>query len=132
AATPDENFADAQRLAKLFHTIATCPKPTVARVQGGAYGGGLGLIAACDYALGTNTAAFCISEVRLGLIPSAIAPYLLKAIGERNATRYFLTAERIDAATAERIGLLHEVVALPHLDERLQEITSALLAGAPR
>lgn len=131
AASPAENVADARRLAQLFQTVATCPKPTIARVQGGAYGGGVGLIAACDFALGSNVAAFCISEVRLGLIPATIAPYVLRAIGERNARRYFLTAERIDAATAQRIGLLHEVVGLEHLDDRLQEITSALLAGAP-
>src|SRR5579875_2181891 len=131
AATPEQNFADAQRLARLFHLIATCPKPTVARVQGGAYGGGVGLIAACDYALGSSNGGFCISEVRLGLIPAVIAPYVLRAIGQRNASRYFLTAERFDAQTAHRLGLLHEIVAPSHLDERLQEITSALLAGAP-
>ena len=131
AATPEENFADAQRLAKLFHLIATCPKPTIARVQGGAYGGGIGLIAACDYALASSNGGFCISEVRLGLIPAVIAPYVIRAIGERNASRYFLTAERFDAQTALNMGLLHEVVQPPHLDERLQEITSALLAGAP-
>lgn len=131
SASPEQNYEDAQKLSRLFRVIASCPKPTIARVQGGAYGGGLGLIAACDYALATNTAAFCISEVRLGLIPSAIAPYVIRAIGERNARRYFLTAERIDAQTALRIGLLHEVVAPPQLDERLQEITSSLLAGAP-
>ena len=131
AATAEENFADAQRLARLFHLIATCPKPTVARVQGGAYGGGVGLIAACDYALGSSHGMFCISEVRLGLIPAVISPYVLRAIGERHASRYFLTAERFDAQTAFRVGLLHEVVDPAHLDERLQGITSALLAGAP-
>ena len=131
AATPEQNDADAQRLARLFHLIATCPKPTIARVQGGAYGGGVGLIAACDYALGSTAGAFCISEVRLGLIPAVISPYVLRAIGERNASRYFLTAERFDAQTALNMGLLHEVVQPPQLDERLQEITSALLAGAP-
>ncbi len=131
AATPEANYADAQHLARLFHLIATCPKPTVARVQGGAYGGGVGLIAACDYALASSNGGFCISEVRLGLIPAVISPYVLRAIGERNASRYFLTAERFDAQTALNIGLLHEVVPPPQLDERLQEITSALLAGAP-
>ena len=131
AATAEQNVADAQRLARLFHIIATCPKPTIARVQGGAYGGGVGLIAACDFALGSSNGHFCISEVRLGLIPAVISPYVLRAIGQRNASRYFLTAERFDAQTALGIGLLHEVVAPPHLDERLEEITSALLAGAP-
>ena len=87
AATPEQNLADAQRLADLFHTIATCPKPTIARVHGGAYGGGVGLIAACDYALATPAGGFCISEVRLGLIPSVISPYVLRAIGARNAGR---------------------------------------------
>ena len=131
AATPEQNLADAKRLARLFDLIATCPKPTVARVQGGAYGGGVGLIAACDYALGASGGMFCISEVRLGLIPAVIAPYVLRAIGERHARRYFLTAERFDAQTALRLGLLHEVVATEDLDARLQAITSALLSGAP-
>lgn len=131
AATPEANYADAQRLAHLFHLIATSPKPTVARVHGGAYGGGVGLIAACDFALGCTGTMFCISEVRLGLIPAVISPYVLRAIGQRNAGRYFLTAERFDAQTALRIGLLHELVAPANLDERLQEVTSALLAGAP-
>lgn len=130
-ATQEQNYADAQRLAQLFHVIATCPKPTIARVQGGAYGGGVGLIAACDYALASSAGGFCISEVRLGLIPAVISPYVLRAIGARNASRYFLTAERFDAQTALNMGLLHEVVQPPHLDDRLQEITSALLAGAP-
>ena len=131
AATPEQNFVDAQHLARLFHLIATCPKPTIARVQGGAYGGGVGLIAACDYALASNAGAFCISEVRLGLIPAVISPYVIRAIGPRHASRYFLTAERFDAQTAFNMGLLHEVVQPPQLDERLQEVTSALLAGAP-
>lgn len=131
AATPEQNLADAQRLARLFEGIATCPKPVVARVQGGAYGGGVGLIAACDFALSSNTGEFCLSEVRLGLIPAVISPYVIRAIGERNARRYFLTAERFDTQTALRLGLLHEVVPAADLDDRLQAITSALLSGAP-
>lgn len=131
AATPEQNLAGAQRLAALFHTIATCPKPVVARVHGGAYGGGVGLIVACDYALATPAGNFCISEVRLGLIPATIAPYVLRAIGPRNAQRYFLTAERFDAQTALRLGLLHEVVNADQLDNRLNEVTATLLAGAP-
>ena len=131
AASIEENTADARRLAELFRTIAESTKPTIARVQGLALGGALGLISACDIAIGSSDAVFGASEVRLGLIPATIAPYVVRAIGERQARRLFQTGERIDAAIAEKIGLLHEAVPAGQLDERIQEITDAILAGAP-
>lgn len=131
AATPEQNLADARRLALLFQTIAECPKPTVARVQGAAIGGGFGLVAACDIAIGSSEAVFATSEVRLGLIPATIAPYVIRAIGERHARRLFLTGERIDAVGAEDIGLLHEAVPPDQLDIRIHAVLENLLAGAP-
>ncbi len=131
AASIEENAADARRLANLFRVIAESPKPTVARVQGAAMGGGVGLVAACDIAIGASTAVFAMSEVRLGLIPATVAPYVVRAIGERQARRFFQTGERIDAATAEKVGLLHEAVQPDLLDERVQAITDAVVAGAP-
>ncbi len=104
-----QNVADAQGLADMLHTIYTCPKPTIARVQGDAFAGALGLIAACDVAVAIGTARFCISEVKLGLIPGTIAPYVARAIGSRAVQRYALTAEILDASTAKTIGLVHEL-----------------------
>lgn len=132
AASVEENAADARRLAALFQTIAESSKPTIARVHGAALGGGVGLVSVCDIAVGTSNAVFATTEVRLGLIPATIGPYVLRAIGERQARRFFQTGERFDAKTAERIGLLHEVVDPEQLDRRLHEITHALLAGAPK
>ena len=131
AASPEENIADARRLAQLFHLISTSPLPTIARVHGAAIGGGVGLVSACDIALGATTAIFATSEVRLGLIPATIAPYVIRAIGERQARRLFQTGERIDANTAEHLGLLHETVLPEQLDERIETVLAALLAGAP-
>jgi methylglutaconyl-CoA hydratase len=130
-ASEEENASDARRLAQLFQTIAESPKPTLARVQGAALGGGVGLVASCDIAIGTTDAFFATSEVRLGLIPATIGPYVIRAIGERQARRLFQTGERIDAATAERIGLLHEAVAPEQLEEHIRVVIDALLAGAP-
>jgi methylglutaconyl-CoA hydratase len=104
-----QNLADAQGLANMLHTIYACPKPTIARVQGDAFAGGMGLIAACDVAVTSANARFCLSEVKLGLIPGTIAPYVARAIGARAAHRYALTAEIFDASTAKAIGLVHEV-----------------------
>ena len=132
AASAEENLADARKLAELFNVLATCPKPTVARVQGAALGGGMGLVAACDIAIAASNASFATSEVRLGLIPSVISPYVVRAIGERQARRLFLTAERVDAAYAERIGLLHGVAEPEVLDQRLEHVLEAILAGAPK
>ncbi len=100
----DENEADAMRLAEMLRTIYLCPKPVVARVQGDCYAGGMGLVAACDIVVASEAAGFCLSEVKLGLIPATISPYVIKAMGEQAARRYFLTAERFDAAEAQRIG----------------------------
>lgn len=106
----DENMNDALRLAQMLQTIATCPKPTIAMVQGDVYAGGLGLVAACDMAAAVSTACFCVSEVKLGLVPATISPYLIRAMGVRNAQRYWLTAERFTASQARAMGLISEVV----------------------
>jgi methylglutaconyl-CoA hydratase len=127
-----ENLRDAVALADLMHTLSALKKPTVARVQGPAYGGGVGLVACCDVAVGAATAAFSLSEVRLGLIPAVISPHVIAAIGERQARRYFLTAERFDAAEALRIGLLHAVTDEAQLDAAVQAIVGHLLAGGPK
>jgi methylglutaconyl-CoA hydratase len=127
-----ENLRDAVALADLMHTLSALKKPTVARVQGPAYGGGVGLVACCDVAVGAATAAFSLSEVRLGLIPAVISPHVIAAIGERQARRYFLTAERFDAAEALRIGLLHAVVDEAQLDAAVQAIVGHLLAGGAK
>lgn len=130
-ASPEQNLADARRLAGLFRTIASCRKPTVARVHGAALGGGMGLAAACDVCIASTEALFATSEVRLGLIPAAIGPYVLRAIGERQATRYFQTGERIAAERARELGLAHEVASPEDLDARVQQIVDALLLGGP-
>jgi methylglutaconyl-CoA hydratase len=130
--TSAENEADARMLAEMLHRLATLPKPTIARVQGSAFGGGVGLIAACDIAFATFDAQFALSEVKLGLIPATISPYVIDAIGERHARRYMLTAERFSAAEAYRIGLVHEMVADESaLDQALGAVIDALLANGP-
>jgi methylglutaconyl-CoA hydratase len=125
------NLADARRLANLMHVLDTLPRPTIARVQGPAYGGGVGLVACCDIAIATGHAVFSLTEVKLGLIPSVISPYVIAAIGPRAARRLFLTAERFDAAEARRLGLVHEVVPALELDKRIVEILAFLLANGP-
>ena len=127
----DENLADAAKLAEMLRVLYTCPKPTVARVQGDVFAGGMGLVAACDIAVTVDTASYCLSEVRLGLIPATIGPYVVRAMGPRAAHRYALTAERFSAAEALRIGFVHEVVAADALDAKLGEITSALANAGP-
>lgn len=131
AAGPVENLANARELAELFQTIAACPKPTIARVNGAAIGGGLGLVSASDVAVASDTAVFATSEVRLGLIPATIAPYVVQAIGARWARRLFQSGERISAAHAVTIGLLHEAVAPEELDACIDSVVGNLLAGAP-
>jgi methylglutaconyl-CoA hydratase len=106
--TFEKNLQDATQLARLMHTLYHFPYPTIAFVQGNAYGGGVGLIAACDMAFAVKSAEFCFSEVRLGLIPSVISPYVINAIGERAARRYYLTAEKFNTQTALRLGLIHD------------------------
>ena len=127
----EENVADAEALSRMLRLIYRCPKPTIARVQGDVYAGGTGLVAACDIAVAVDTAGFCISEVKLGLIPATISPYVIRAMGPRAAHRYFLTAERFDAAQALRIGLVHEVVAADQLDAKVAELAGALVNAGP-
>jgi methylglutaconyl-CoA hydratase len=129
--TRDENLADAGQLAAMLRAIYECPKPTIARVQGDVFAGGVGLVAACDMAVSVDTATYCLSEVKLGLIPATISPYVIRAMGARASHRYFLTAERFSAAEAHRIGLVHEVVAADALDSKVTELTSALVSASP-
>jgi methylglutaconyl-CoA hydratase len=131
AAPREANLEDARRLASMFRTISTCATPTVARVHGAALGGGMGLAAACDICVASTKAQFATSEVRLGIIPAVIGPYVVRAIGERHAYRYFQTAERIGAERARDIGLAHEVAEAEALDLKVQEIVDALLSGGP-
>ena len=127
----DDNLSDARALARMLRTLAEMKKPTIARVQGAALGGGMGLASACDVAVASTKAVFATSEVKFGIIPSAISPYVLRAIGARQATRYFQSAERIDAARAREIGLVHETAEPDQLDAKVQEIVAALLQGGP-
>jgi len=129
--TRAENLADAAALAEMLRAIYECPKPTVARIQGDVYAGGMGLVAACDMAVSVDTAHFCLSEVKLGLFPATISPYVIRAMGARAAHRYFLTAERFDAKEAHRIGFVHEVVGADELDAKVAELTSALTSASP-
>ncbi|MFH1871601.1 MAG: enoyl-CoA hydratase/isomerase family protein [Pseudomonadota bacterium] len=129
----EENMRDSRALAEMLRKLAQCPKPTMARIQGPAYGGGVGLVACCDVAIATFEAQFSLTEVKLGLIPAVISPHVIAAIGERYARRYMLTAERFSAAEAYRIGLLHEIVTdVGALDEAVGEIVDALLNNGPR
>lgn len=128
-----QNRDDALQLARMLRAVAECPKPVIARVQGDAFAGGFGLVAACDLAVAVQTARFCLSEVKLGLVPGTIMPHVLRAIGSRAAQRYTLTAEVIDAASALHIGLVHEMVAdSAALDAQVQHWARALLAASPQ
>ncbi len=126
-----QNLADAGRLAEMLRVIHHCPKPVVARVQGDVYAGGMGLVACCDIALSADSAHYCLSETRLGLVPATISPYVLRAMGPRAAQRYCLSAERFDAAEALRIGFVHEVVPAEQLDSRVDAVVKALLTASP-
>ena len=126
-----ENHADASKLADMLRTIYLCPKPVVAKVQGDCYAGGMGLVATCDVVVAAEAATFCLSEVKLGLIPATISPYVIKAMGENAARRYFLSAERFDATEAKRIGFAHEVVPLEELDAKVAAIVKALTGNSP-
>jgi len=127
-----ENLQDAQALADLMKTLDRMRKPTIARVHGPAYAGGVGLVAACDIAIGVPEAKFCLSEAKLGLSPATISPYVVRAMGERMARRYFLTAEVFDAAEAQRIGLLTAVSPSEKLDGEIEEILRHLMMGGPQ
>ncbi len=132
AYSQDENFRDAMGLAELMRTLHGLSKPTIARVQGAAFGGGVGLVACCDMAVGTQATTFSLSEAKIGLIPAVISPYVIAAIGERAAHRYFLTAERFDAAEAYRLGLLHELAqGDEEMDDKINDLVTALLACSP-
>ena len=131
-ASVEANLADARKLAGMLSTLAEMRKPTIARVQGAALGGGMGLASACDICVASDKAVFATSEVKFGIIPSAISPYVIRAIGERQSYRYFQTAERISAQRAGEIGLAHEVVASEDLDAKVREIVTALLQGGPK
>ena len=127
----EENEQDAEKLAFMLRTIYECPKPTIARVQGDVYAGGMGLVACCDMAVSVDTANYCLSEVKLGLIPATIGPYVIRAMGPRASHRYFLTAERFSAQQAQRIGFVHEVVPADQLDATVSTWVQALLAASP-
>lgn len=126
-----ENVADAGQLAEMLRVMYACPKPTIARVQGDVYAGGMGLVAACDLAVSVDSAHYCLSEVKLGLVPATISPYVIRAMGPRAAHRYFLTAERFTAAEALRIGFVHEVVAADQLDATVDGWVHALCSASP-
>jgi methylglutaconyl-CoA hydratase len=127
----EQNLADAQALADMLAALDRMPKPTIARVHGPAFAGGTGLVAACDIAVGTPEAKFCFSEAKLGLSPATISPHVLRAIGERAARRYFLTAEVFDAEEARRIGLLTLLVENTSIDETVERLLTHLVAGGP-
>lgn len=126
-----QNLADAARLAEMLRVIHHCPKPVVARVQGDVYAGGMGLVACCDIAISADSAHYCLSETRLGLVPATISPYVMRAMGPRAAQRYCLSAERFDAAEALRIGFVHEVVSADQLDARVDAVVKALIHASP-
>lgn len=132
AAPTEQNEADSRRFAQMLEFLERQPQPTVAVVNGAAYGGAIGLIAACDIAIAGASARFALSEVRLGLIPAMISPYVIRAIGQRQAHRWFLTGEAMDAATAMRIGLVHEAVDDSSLPDATNAMANALLAGGPK
>ena len=127
----DENHADATRLADMLWAIYSCPLPVIARVQGDVYAGGVGLVACADIVVAVDTAGFCLSEAKLGLLPATIGPYVVKALGEQASRRYFVTAERFGAAEAQRLGLVHEVVSPGALDAKVDEIAAAIAANGP-
>jgi len=129
----EQNVADAGALARLLQTLAGLTKPTIARVHGPAYGGGVGLVACCDIAIAAQEATFALSEAKLGLIPATIGPYVIEAIGARHARRYMITAERFDAAEAYRIGLVHDLAAsIEDLDGRINALLGAMLLAGPQ
>lgn len=131
AASEEDNRQDSLALARLMRTLDALPKPTIARVQGAAFGGGVGLVACCDIAIGVPEAKFGLTESKLGLLPAVISPYVIEAIGARQARRYFATAELFDAAEALRMGLLHHVVAADALDTAVQRQIDLLLKAGP-
>lgn len=126
-----ENLADADKLAQMLKTIYECPKPTVAAIQGDVYAGGIGLVAVCDIAISVKIANFCLSEVRLGLAPATISPYVIKAMGVRAAQRYFLTAEVFDAKKAHRLGFIHERVNEDAFNDTIMALCTTIVKNSP-
>lgn len=126
-----QNHADASALARMLWTLWSCPVPVVGRIQGDCYAGGVGLAAACDVVVAAEGAHFCLSEARLGLLPATIGPYVVRAMGEQAARRYFITAEHFSAARAAQLGLVHEVVPAERLDAQVADIVTALVANGP-
>ena len=126
-----DNHADASRLAQMLWTLYSCPVPIVGRMHGDCYAGGVGLAAVCDVLVAADTMQFCLSEARLGLLPATIGPYVVRAMGEQAARRFFITAERFDAQTAQAMGLVHEVVSSMQLDAKIADIVGALVANGP-
>lgn len=127
----EQNRTDAEALALMLWTLQNCPVPLIGRVQGDCYAGGVGLAAVCDVVVASEHVNFCLSEARLGLLPATIGPYVIRAIGERAARRWFTTAERFSATEAHRLGLVHEVAAAETLDERVQALVEALCTNGP-
>ena len=127
----EENVADAKRMAGMFDKLNTLPMPVIAKIQGSAFAGGLGLVSACDIAVAADHSKFAVTEVRLGLMAAAISPYVLDAIGPGAARRYFQTAERFDAPEARRLGLVHDVVPADALDDAVEGIVGEILKNAP-
>jgi methylglutaconyl-CoA hydratase len=130
--TWEQNRDDAARLAEMLWTLYSCPLPVVGRLQGDCYAGGVGLAAVCDVLVAAEGVQFCLSEAKLGLLPATISPYVIRAMGEQAARRYFLTAERFDAAEAHRMGFVHEVCPAEALDERVDALVTALVANGPQ
>lgn len=126
-----ENHADAARLAEMLWTIWSCPLPVVGRIHGDCYAGGVGLAAVCDVLVAADGMNFCLSEARLGLLPATIGPYVVRALGEQAARRFFVTAERFDAARAHALGFVHEVVPADQLDAKVAEVVTSLVANGP-
>lgn len=129
--TRDENFRDSQALAEMLRHLNFMPKPTIARVQGAAFGGAVGLVSCCDMAIGSPRASFCLSEVKIGLMPATISPYVVAAMGQRASRRYFTTAERFNADTALQLGLLSQVSDEEALDATIEDLVSQLLSNSP-
>ncbi len=127
----EQNHADATGLAEMLWTIWTCPLPVVGRIQGDCYAGGVGLAAVCDVLVAAEGVQFCLSEAKLGLLPATIGPYVVRALGEQASRRYFTTAERFDAARAQALGFVHEVVVAEALDAKVAEIVAACVANGP-
>lgn len=132
AASQDDNLADARRFSAMLARIAECPKPTIARIQGAALGGGVGLVCACDMAVASDAASFSVSEARMGILPAVIGPHLINAVGLREARRLALTASRIDAVEAQRVGLVQRVVPAEGLDAAVEAFAADLLACGPQ